>query len=223
MLTDAAVCFRNVYDADQVRHAFHLIRGDATGLVQLAAIHPGVAPLFGFYDDEDAFLLATQEYAGSRNLYVSINLFRQDFLAPKNQSLQQFSKRGGADDISHVRLLPLDMDVDTPRRSQEKSISGAASATDEELRVVLEAGQKILSEPPLCDSGAGCIMSGNGSVPLVPLDIPITDRNRSEIKERLKAAGKYFQHTFKFTGVKIDSTFDFLSLFGVFSIISPYL
>jgi hypothetical protein len=126
-------------------------------------------------------------------------------IQPRDRSLLGNGRSGTGRDVAAMRFLYLDID---PVRAKglEK-----ANASDDEKAHCLKVAEQIregfgngtgYKEPILIDSGNGCWL-------LCPIpEIPVTNDNRPEIEQRLKAWGKRAQEKFRADRVKIDPVFD---------------
>ncbi len=201
-----------------VRRTFRLFRPRSGEVTQLAAIHPDEPILIGFFDDEDAFVQAAWQYAGARNLYFSVHAFAKGRVAvPVNRPLAYARTRGVSEDVVRVRGLPLDFDVNTPRRREAKALSptNQAAATIEELNDAFARVSAILSFSPFVSERHSGIMSGNGFQVIPKLDLLVNSENRIDVAKRLKSAGELIRRTFSTPDLRIDLTFDLPRVFAL--------
>jgi hypothetical protein len=175
---------------DDITQFFDLIKSDA-GIVEAFFLNPDNTSKTVYFDNREKFLqVVVALNSNGFTCYAGIQ--------PRNGKLIGSNKSGNNNDVTALRFLYLDLDPIRPEKS---------NATDEEKAICLEIAKQIQGsltngmgyQPPVLTS------SGNGFWLYMPIpEILITDDNRRELNQRLKAWGKKTIEIFSQEGVKID-------------------
>ena len=152
----------------------------------------------GFFNNEDAFVKACQEYNGKYNIYAGRNP-RPRWL-PKvceNYFDTKYKQRAKDSDIEYITAISLDIDPVRPK---------GTSSTDEQHRKAIDFALVMHYE-----IGGSVDNSGNGAYLWIPFKTPITVKtNRYEIKQKCRLWQSNIARVYKPEnhGLRIDGCFD---------------
>lgn len=188
-------------DSETIRQFYRRLNHKSYGLTELAVIDPNGSGVIatGFFNDEDEFVKACEEYNSKYNIYAGRNP-RPEWL-PKacvNYLDTKYRQRASDSDIESVTAISLDIDPIRPKNT---------SATDEGHKKAIEFALSLSNDI------SGCVDdSGNGAYLWIPFRTPIrlNDSNRDEIKQKCRLwqngiIKKYMPEKYN---LKIDGCFD---------------
>lgn len=192
----------NVFNEADIRATRRFLGHVGPGVTEVRIISPdhGIAGI-GFFDDEDTFVRACVEASGKANVYVGIQPRPVRFLDQAPNRIARLRSGAHDQDIELVSAIVIDIDPERPRDSastDEELAKAVAQAT--ELADWLES--KGMTRPVRVMSGNGCHLWL--SVP----PLAVTDGNRDEVTERLKAFEARLRGRVTCAEVKLDSIYN---------------
>lgn len=203
-----------IQSLENIREFYHRLNHKDYGVTELAVIDPtgekGVIAT-GFFNDENAFVKACQEYNGRYNIYAGRNP-RPRWLPIvfENYLDVRVKQRANDKEIEYLTAISLDLD---PIRAK------GTSSTELQHETAIYIARRMQKEL------GGCVDdSGNGAYLWISFAEPIklTDENRVIIKQKCQqwqkqVVEKYHPEGF---GLKIDGCFDFSRLKKVIGTLS---
>lgn len=149
--------------------------------------------LSGYFNDEEKFLRAINQYDGKYNIFFTMNPISQDVAARSVNRFTKYAKNTTTDkEIECRKWILVDLDPIRP---------AGVSSTDKELKFAESLSEKV--ETFLSEQGfpkpIKC-MSGNGFHLLIPADMSNTSESTIIVKKFLASLDKMFSDT----QVKID-------------------
>jgi hypothetical protein len=200
---------------DTIRQFYRRLNHRAYGVTELVVIDPsgkeGVIAT-GFFDSEDEFVKACQQYNGRYNIYAGRNPRPRWFPKTVENSLdRRYRQRASDSDIDAVTAISIDIDPIRPK---------GTSSTDEQHRVAIGFALNMSN-----DISGWVDDSGNGAYLWIPFKSPIMvpkKEMKGEIKEkcRLWQANIIRRYQPQRYGLRIDGCYDLSRLKKVIGTVS---
>jgi hypothetical protein len=187
--------------SETIRQFYQRLNHKGYGVTELVIIDPNGKGIIatGFFNDNDAFVKACEEYNGRYNIYAGRN--PRPVWLPKvceNHLDTRYRQRASDSDIEFVTAISLDIDPIRPK---------GTSATDEQHDKAIQFALMLHNT-----IGGWVYDSGNGAYLWIPFKTPIVvnDNNRDEIKQkcRLWQNGIIRRYQPEKYNLRIDGCFD---------------